>query len=161
MKRHAGRRFLPLAGACLGVIFFLASPGTARAVDFGVRGGVYSEEDSPFVGAEALIDLDQTGRWYGNPNLEHVFQDTADITSVSFDFHYDFPSGNPYTVWVGAGPTLIHADRDIPEVPNGNDAGLNVVVGVGAKKGNVRPYGQLKAIVADDNQLVFGVGARF
>jgi hypothetical protein len=161
MKRSVCPRFLPLAAACLAIVSLSASPGYSKDADFGVRGGVYSEEDQPFLGAEALFDLTQTGHWYGNPNLEHVFLETGDLTTASFDFHYDFPSGAPYTVWAGAGPTLIHSDRDLPDVHNGTDVGMNLLFGVGAKKGNVRPYGQVKAILADDTQVVFGVGARF
>jgi hypothetical protein len=157
------KRFLfgavPALSVCLVSALFLFTPGSARAADFGVRGGAYSDETDPFVGAEVLFGMDQAKHWYGDPNVEYVMSDTShDITAFSFDFHYDFPSGQPYGFWAGAGPTLIHRnDTDA----NANDAGLNLLVGVGAKKGNVRPYGQLKAVVADDNEVVLGVGVRF
>jgi hypothetical protein len=161
MSKHLRFRSFSIASAFLSVALLSASPGFSREADFGVRGGVYADEDQAFLGAEALFNMTDSRRWFGNPNLEHVFLDAGDLTSVSFDFHYDFPSGSPYTFWAGAGPTLIHSDRNSPALHDGTDAGVNLLFGVGAKKGNVRPYGQVKAVLADDDQVVFGVGVRF
>ena len=139
----------------------LISPSLPNAADFGVRGGVYPDENQPFLGAEAVFDVTKAGRWFGNPNVEHAFVDRGDLTAVSFDFHYDFPGGAPYTVWAGAGPTLIHRDMNRPGDRNTTDAGMNVLLGLGARKGDVRPYGQLKAVLAGDSEVVLGVGVRF
>jgi len=35
--------------------------------DFGVRGGLYPEEDQPFLGAEALFNVGTNKRWSGTP----------------------------------------------------------------------------------------------
>ncbi len=129
--------------------------------DFGVRGGTYSQTDEPFLGAEALFGLGPENRWQGNPNLEHAFVDTGDLTAVSFDFHYDFPSGTPYSIWAGAGPTLIFRDRNFPGSNRDTDPGVNLLFGIGAKKGDVRPYGQMKVVVSDNSEAVLGVGIRF
>jgi hypothetical protein len=161
MSRNIIRSGLFVTSVCLIATLFLVSPTLLRAADFGVRGGVYPDENQPFLGAEAVFDVTSTGRWFGNPNVEHAFVDRGDLTAVSFDFHYDFPSGAPYTVWAGAGPTLIHRDSDRPGDRNTTDAGMNVLLGLGAKKGNARPYGQLKAVVADNPEVVLGVGVRF
>jgi len=67
----------------------------------------------------------------------------------------------PYTVWVGAGPTVIHKDENEPGGRDTTDAGANLLMGVGANKGEVRPYGQLKLVFAEDSQAVLGVGVRF
>ncbi len=149
------------ANVCLISALLLFVPSPVRAADVGVRGGAYTDEDSPFLGAEVLFGMDQEKKWYGDPNVEHVFSDINDVTAFSMDFHYDFPSGQPYGIWAGAGPTLIHRDRSNEGLPDTNDAGLNLIMGVGAKKGTVRPYGQLKVVVADDSQAVLGVGVRF
>jgi hypothetical protein len=154
-------RSLFVRSAYLIVTLLLVSPSLPNAADFGVRGGVYPDEDQPFLGAEAVFDMTKSGRWFGNPNVEHAFVDRGDLTAVSFDFHYDFPGGAPYTVWAGAGPTLIHRDMNRPGDRNTTDPGMNVLLGVGAKKGDVRPYGQLKAVLANDSEVVLGVGVRF
>jgi hypothetical protein len=83
------------------------------------------------------------------------------LTALSFDFHYDFPSGQPYTVWAGAGPTLIFRDRNTPGRSDSTDTGVNLVLGVGGRKGDVRPYGQMKVVLANDTEAVVGVGVRF
>jgi hypothetical protein len=154
-------RSLLFVAASLLVLLTMATPAEARTADFGVRGGVYPDQEEPFVGAEALFGVGETPRWFGNPNVEHVLADGGDLTAFSFDFHYDFPTGEPYTFWVGTGPTLIHRDRGAPGGNDTTDAGLNVLLGVGAKKSEVRPYGQLKIVLADDSMAVLGVGVRF
>lgn len=159
IKRHPVLRTLFLASAFLLAGALSISPGRAAA-DFGVRGGLYPDEEEPFLGAEALFDVGAAQRWYGNPNLEHAFVDSGDLTTFSFDFHYDVHQGPNHTVWAGAGPTLIHRDRNNPGDDDSTDAGVNLLVGVGARKGDVRPYGQFKIVLADDSQAVMGVGVR-
>ena len=137
------------------------APAHAKT-DFGVRGGGNSETESPFLGAEALFKVGDSHQWYGNPNIEHAFADNnGDLTSVSFDFHYDFPSGQPYTIWAGGGPTVIFRDRTEVGGENQTDPGVNLLFGIGSKKGDVRPYGQMKVVVANDSEAVLGVGVRF
>lgn len=129
--------------------------------DFGVRGGAYTEAEEPFLGAEALFNVGGSQHWFGNPNVEHAFIEGGDLTTLSFDLHYDFPSGQPYTIWAGAGPTVILRDRDTGGDDDDTDPGMNLVFGLGATRGEVRPYGQVKVIVADDSQAVLGAGIRF
>lgn len=161
MRKELVMRSLFMAGACLIAGWLAVSPSEARSTDFGVRGGVYPGEEEPFLGAEALFGVSEGRRWFGNPNVEHVFVDSGDLTSFSFDFHYDFPEGEPYTFWAGAGPTIIHRDRSRPGDDDTTDAGVNLLLGMGARKGDVRPYGQVKVVLADESQAVLGVGVRF
>src|SRR6266571_4699255 len=70
-------------------------------------------------------------------------------------------TGQPYTVWAGAGPTLIFRDRNTPSQSDTTDTGVNLVLGVGGRKGDVRPYGQMKVVLANDTEAVVGVGVRF
>ena len=134
---------------------------SAADVDFGVRGGVDADEEQPFVGGEVLFGMDSNQQWFGNPNVEHVFLDDGGLTSYSFDFHYDFPRGQSYSWWAGAGPTLLHRDSDVSSQSDSNDAGVNLLVGVGATQGKVRPYGQFKVVVSDDTAAIAGLGIRF
>jgi hypothetical protein len=138
-----------------------APVATAADVDFGVRGGVDADEEEPFLGGEVLFSMDSEQQWYGNPNVEHVFLDNGGLTYYSFDFHYDFPKGRSYTWWAGGGPTLLHQDTDVPSDSDDTDAGVNLLVGLGATQGKVRPYGQFKVVVADDTAAIAGLGIRF
>lgn len=151
-----------LAAAALGLLLLLLAGGTTRAAtDVGVRGGPYTDTEEPFIGAELLFNLDGDSPWYGNPNAEYVFVEDGGLATVSFDFHYDFAAGGRATVWAGAGPTLILTDRDRPGNDDDVDAGANLLFGVGAREGEVRPYGQVKLILADDSQAVLAFGVRF
>ena len=153
---------LLFVSACVLVVSTMVSPAQARP-DFGVRGGAYSDDngdEDAFLGAEALFTMGTGHHWYGNPNLEHTFVEEGDMNAASFDFHYDFTNSRPYTWWAGGGPTLIFREDD----PSGNDdtdAGVNLLIGLGDKKGEVRPYGQMKVVVADDTQAVLAAGVRF
>jgi hypothetical protein len=161
MRKNLVDRFRVLAGACVMAALPAIGPAEAKAPDFGVRGGVYPDEDEAFLGAEALFGVGGTRHWFGNPNLEHAFADDGGVTALSFDFHYDFPGDAPYTLWAGAGPTLIRRDRNGPRDDDSTDAGVNLLLGLGARKGEVRPYGQVKLVLADDSAAILGVGVRF
>jgi len=153
-------RVLSFASALVLVTALSFVPAHAKP-DFGVRGGAYSDESDPFVGAEMLFGVGTSHNWFGNPNVEHAFADNGDLTTVSFDFHYDFHHTQDYTVWAGAGPTMLFRDRNSPGNDDRTDPGMNLVFGVGATKGEARPYGQMKVIVANDSAAVLGVGVRF
>jgi hypothetical protein len=151
---------LLFVSACVLVVSTMVSPVLARP-DFGVRGGAYSDEgEDAFLGAEALFSMGTGHRWYGNPNLEHAFMENGDLNMASFDFHYDFASSKPYTWWAGGGPTVIFRDGD-PSENDDTDPGVNLLLGIGDKKGEVRPYGQMKVIVADDTAAMLAAGIRF
>lgn len=159
-KHHPFVRVLSFAGAAALAMSLTFVPALAKT-DFGVRGGAYSDESDPFLGAEVLFGVGGSTHWYGNPNVEHAFNDGGDLTTVSFDFHYDFHQTREYTLWAGAGPTVLFRDNDGPGNDDSTDPGVNLVMGVGALKGDARPYGQMKVIVADDSAAVLGVGVRF
>jgi hypothetical protein len=162
MRRNQLKRLWWMTVFCLAAFLAAAGPAAGATPDFGVRTGLYPEQEDAFVGAEMLFGVGTDRRWFGNPNVEHVLRDGGDLTTFSFDFHYDFHGGAPYTLWAGAGPTLIHRDTARPGDDDTTDAGVNLLFGVGARQGDVRPYGQVKLVVAeDDNLAVFGVGARF
>ena len=158
-------RFLPILGACLLAGIFSVSPSLARP-DFGVRGGAYTDNgegssEDAFLGAEALFSMDNTHHWYGNPNVEHAFVDQGDLTSLSFDFHYDFVNNKTMSFWGGAGPTVLFTDGEAYANQPGTDYGANVLLGFGSTTGTVRPYAQMKVVFADDNTAVIGAGVRF
>jgi hypothetical protein len=152
---------LSIASALLIAPLLIISPVQAADVDLGVRGGVYPDEEEPFLGGEVLFGMDQTQHWYGNPNVEYVFLDNGGLTTYSFDFHYDFSKAAAYTLWAGGGPTIIHRDFDVPPGVDNTDPGVNLLFGVGGTEGKVRPYGQFKVIVAEDPAAVAAVGIRF
>ena len=158
IRKHAVVRVLLYMSACVLVGSLSNAPSLARP-DFGVRGGAYTEE--PFLGAEALFGLGSTKHWSGNPNIEHAFIEEGGLTAFSVDFRYDFPTGQPYTIWAGAGPTMLFRDQNVAGNDDQTDAGMNLVFGVGATKGDVRPYGQMKVVVSSDTQAVLGAGIRF
>src|SRR5262245_17343928 len=123
---------LSVLGILMVALVWCAPAVPAADVDFGVRGGVDADEEQPFLGGEVLFSMDSNHQWYGNPNIDHVFIDDGGLTYYSFDVHYDFAQGDSHSWWAGAGPTLLHRDTDVPSDSDDTDAGVNLLVGVGA-----------------------------
>ncbi len=139
------------------LVLALASVAPAGARDmFGVRTGVYTDVDKPFLGIEGLFGVGH--RIYLNPNFEYVFMDDPHYMTFNLDFHYDFHTHSRAYVWAGAGLGVLYTD---PSVGDSNtDVGLNLLFGVGLK-GHVIPYVQGKVIVAEDTAFVLAFGLRF
>jgi len=127
-------------------------------VIYGIRGGAYADADEPFLGGELLTNVARSV-WF-NPNLEYAFVNHGNLWDVNFDFHYDFSMQRPYTVWAGAGPAVIRS-HDISGRSNGTDVGVNLLAGIGSRKGEFRPFAQAKAVLSDDDEFVVAVGVRF
>ena len=150
-----------LTFAATAILAALAIPDARAQVDPDFRAGIYTDGSNGFVGGGVLWDMGNKGRWYANPNLEYVLVDNGDFFTVNADVHYDLDVETPFFVWVGGGPALLFADSDEGDDDSETDFGLNLLAGIGAREGSVRPFGQVKLIVADDSQLVFAVGLRF
>lgn len=154
-------QFLMLAA---GLAFLIAAPASAQW-DFGVRGGLYTEDSDPFLGVELLTRMGDSS-WYFNPNVEAVFVDNGDLFTVNGDFHYDFEPAGSVDFWAGGGPALIFRDFDRGRFSRGDDSetdlGLNLLAGIGFNPGaSVRPYVQAKLILSDDTEGALAFGVRF
>jgi hypothetical protein len=134
------------------------STSTPAAADmFGLRAGVYTKVEKPFIGAELLVPLSHSV--FLDPNVEYVFADAQTYMTFNADFHYDFPTHSPTYVWAGAGLAVIYSNPDGP-APSSTDVGANFIFGVG-HRGPVIPYIQAKLIAKSDTEFVIGVGLRF
>jgi len=153
-RTHSPIRFLGVGLVAIAAAL-VASPLPA-ATDVGVRTGVYTDANAGFLGGEVNTTI--SSNWYFNPNVEYAFgDDNNDVLTVNGDVHYDFFHDRPYYVWAGAGPALIHTERN-----DENDFGVNLLGGIGWKtRQKVTPYVQGKVTVADDNEAVLAVGMRF
>jgi len=152
------RQLQPLVLA-LGLLIPLYGARSASAIDFGVRAGAYVEDQDPFVGLELLSAMGSSD-WYFNPNVEFVFAEERDRVALSFDFHYDFLRTGSYYVWGGGGLAGIHTDSGRGQGSK-TDLGIDLLGGVGWRLEGFTPYAQLKIVVAEDSELVAGVGIRF
>jgi len=127
-------------------------------IDADLRAGGYADVEGAMLGGGALVNLEPSNQWYFNPNVEVVFPDDSDVVTVNGDFHYDFPA-TKVAYWVGAGPAVRFEDPDFGD--DDTDLGANLLAGVGARRGDVRPFGQFKVLFADDPEAALMVGVRF
>lgn len=137
----------------------LASPAQAQ-LDWGIRGGIYSDDSDPFLGVELITPLTRQIRF--NPNIEFMFGSHRDVFAVSADFLWIFPTTPDFEVWAGAGPTLLVIDDDRPLTDDDTNVGLNLLAGIGLRTTMAfLPYLQGKLIIADNSEGVIAIGARF
>ena len=115
--------------------------------------------DAVGVGAGLLTPVSSDHRWYFNPNFEVGFGDEEKLVTMNGDFHYDFQQNRSLSVWMGAGPALLVTDPDVGD--SDTDVGLNLLTGLGGTRGDVRPFAQLKGVVANQSQVVLQGGIRF
>jgi hypothetical protein len=149
-------RRLSRSALLVAVLAAVAAP--ASSADLGIRGGLYTEIDEPFVGIELLSHVG--GALYFNPNVEYVFVDGATYGTGNFDAHIDLPTGGTPYVWVGAGLALVYANPDGP-AKSDVDAHANLLAGIGFRTGGAVPYIQVKYITGDPHELVVAAGIRF
>ena len=156
-SRRSSFLLLPLVAAVAATLV-LPSPAPAQT-RFGVRAGVYTDLEEPFAGLELVSQLGRTN-WWINPNFEYVFVSDGSFLTINGDFHYDFTRRGPVLPWVGGGPALIFSDPG-GRADSESDIGLNLLAGLGFPVGDVIPYIQGKAILADENEGVLAFGLRF
>ena len=141
-------------------VAILSSLPTVAHADprFGVRFGYYTEAEGPFLGAEMLFRIIPP-EIYFNPNVEAVLVDDGHYFTINADFHYDFLSGRR-TFWLGTGLAILNTDPG-GSADSDTDFGLNLLAGIGTRRGRVIPYAQAKLILKSDTEFVIGVGLRF
>ena len=153
-------RWMTMTTAALVAATMTTTVNTARAhIDPEVRGGYYTDAEGGFLGGGLLTDISST--WYFNPNLEYVFVDGGTLFTVNADVHKDLNSGSGPAFWLGAGPALIVRDSDVEGADGETDFGLNLIGGIGAKSGSIRPFGQAKYTISDENEASLAFGLRF
>ena len=143
---------------CLGSVMALSGLPVLADIDGDVRGGAYTDAEAAMIGGGALVNLEPSNRWFFNPNIEVAFPEDRNLTTVNGDFHYDFPATR-VAYWVGGGPAIRFVDPEFGD--DDTDFGANVLAGIGARQGDVRPSGQFKVLVADDSEAVLMFGLRF
>ncbi len=125
---------------------------------FGIRGGLYTDADKPFLGAEFLTGIARGVDF--NPNLEYVFTDNMTYMTFNIDAHFDFYERTGSFMYFGGGLAIQYAKIDGYDESDTN-TGVNLFVGVGLNKKPVIPYLQAKAVLGDNDEIVIGVGLRF
>jgi hypothetical protein len=118
-------------------------------VRWGVRAGI--TESEPMIGGELVMPL--VGDLVANPNIEF----TSELFSANADLHYDFDISSATSFWIGAGLAFVNPDEgDI-------DGGVNLLGGIGTKRGRMYPYAQVKLTSAGDvgDFTSVAVGVRF
>ncbi len=123
---------------------------------FGVRGGVYMDQDEGFVGAHLLAPIQRN--WVFTPNFEYVFVEPGSLFTINADLHYDFPSRSNAIFYLGGGLGISHFSF---EDFDNTDAGLNVLTGVSFSRRPVIPFIQAKVLIGDNTQLILGGGLTF
>jgi hypothetical protein len=158
MNRNQAPRSHVLVRTLALAALLAAGTSASAATTFGVRTGVYAEENAGFVGGEVITSI--APNWSFNPNLEVALTNDHDVVTVNGDFHYDFFKDRPYWVWAGGGPAVIH--REVPVDTDHTALGVNFLSGVAWRTDSkVAPYVQAKVTLSNDDEAVLAFGVRF
>lgn len=125
----------------------------------GVRFGAYTDSNDAFVGGEGIVPVGR--RLDFVPNLEFVFVSNGTFLTANFDLAYNLPDNvRNADFWAGGGLAILNSNPDGPR-GSSTDVGVNLFMGAGLHTGSVKPYVQLKGILADSSSFVVGLGLRF
>jgi len=162
MKAKQLSHWWPAILSFVAITAVLLISGEATASDVGIRAGYYFNANAASFGMEMLTPMNgMEGQWYFNPNFDLALGDD-NLAAFNFDFHYDFPTESKAAVWAGAGPALLIVDHNSRFSDNTDvNAGLDLVVGIGAKTGTYRPYVQGKGVLSSNSEAALSVGIRF
>ena len=133
------------------VLLLLAAVVPLQAqVDFGVRAGI--TDGDPMIGGELIVPL--VGDFVVNPNIEF----TSEMFTANADVHYDFDINTTTSFWIGAGLAFINLDDT-----DDYEGGVNLLGGVGMRRGSLYPYAQVKLTSTGDagDFTSVAVGVRF
>jgi hypothetical protein len=156
MKTRTG--ILTIAAIAAAAMFALMTPAKAQT-EGDVRAAYHADQEAVGVGGGILTEVGDSNRWKFNPNVEIAFaDDDDDQMSLNGDFRYDITRDSDVAFWMGAGPALL-----VNELGDDSDTdvGLNLLTGIGASRGDVRPFGQLRGVVADQSEVVLAGGIHF
>lgn len=150
--RHAAAALL------LAALLLAACPARSDAAQVGVRGGYYADAGKPFLGAEVVFRIGE--RVQIGPGVEVLDIQGGHYVNASVDVLYALDCAcNPASlVWAGAGLALVSREDESGSAVN---PGLDLLLGFGVRAGRVVPYAQIKAILKDRPEVVFGIGLRF
>jgi hypothetical protein len=137
----------------------IALPCSAVQTQGDVRAAYLTDQDAVGLGGGLLTGLGESPRWKFNPNVEVAFADDLDGMSVNGDFRYDVTRDSDVAFWMGAGPALLVSDHG--DDATDTDVGLNLLTGIGASRGDVRPFGQIRGVIADRSEVVLAGGIHF
>jgi hypothetical protein len=128
---------------------------TQAQVKLDLRGGYYQEAEDFFLGAGLNFNL---LFFTAVPNFEYVFVSGGDFYTINLDGYVTVLPLVAGSGWLGGGFVLSSAK------PSGGESdvsgGVNLLAGFGLDKIPLKPYAQLKYIIADNSQFVIGVGVR-
>jgi len=138
------------------VLSFATLDKAAAQAHFGVRGGLYADQDHGFIGAHALAPVQRN--WVFTPNFEYVFVEPGSYYTINADLHYDFPSRSNTIFYLGGGLAIAHSAI---EETSHTEAGLNLLTGISFSRRPVIPFVQAKVMMGEDTQLIVGGGLTF
>ena len=119
-------------------------------VRWGVRAGI--TDSDPMIGVELVMPI--VGDLVVNPNVEFA----TDVFTANADVHYDFNISSDTSFWIGAGLAFVNIDDQ-----DGYDGGVNLLGGIGTRRGRMYPYAQAKFTSTSDvgDFTSLAVGVRF
>ena len=148
---------LPLLLSLATMIPGSARPAAAGPIGWQATGGYFSDRDKGFVGAGARIGA---GTITVIPNADWLFVDNGKQYTLNLDGTMSVMPLGVASIYAGGGVGWWITDPD--QGSHSTDTIWNLIAGAGLNTFPLKPFGQLKYLVANGtNPIQFAAGIRF
>jgi hypothetical protein len=136
---------------------FAASSASAQAsTNAGARIAYNFQTDEAIVGASFTVPISTRIEFY--PSLELYLPDNGNKIGFNGDVKVYLPTRASYDLYAGGGLGIVN--QNVSGFSN-SDVGINLLFGIGSRVSRVRPFGEVRLLIHDDNQLVMLAGINF
>jgi hypothetical protein len=105
------------------------------------------------LGAQLGLPVAQRLEFY--PSFDYYFVDPGSLWAVNADLKWRIAHDRPNWLYVGGGLNIKR--REVGDVVH-TDLGANLLVGVEPLRGRVHPFGEFRAILADESSVQVQIG---
>ncbi|MBC7897508.1 MAG: hypothetical protein H7066_18965 [Cytophagaceae bacterium] len=139
--------------------FILAGAGaagaqaTGRPTSVGPRVTYNFDAEAVGIGGHALVPLSTNVDFY--PSIDIFLPDNGSLLGANLDFRVHPMPRDAAMLYLGAGLNLMRASAG---GSSNTEAGLNLLGGLEARTGVIRPFGELRLMVGDGSSVALAGG---
>ena len=143
--------------AVLTALLVLVASGIVRAQTNRAHIGphiAYNFEVEEFaIGAQFSLPVAERLEFY--PSFDYYFVDPGSLWAVNADLKWRVARDRPRWFYLGGGLNITR--REVGDIDN-TDLGANLFLGAESLRGTIHPFGELRAILADDSSIQLQIG---
>ena len=143
--------------AVLTALLILVASGIVRAqtnrAHIGPHIGYNFDVEEFYLGAQFGVPVADQLEFY--PSFDYYFVDPGSLWAVNADLKWRIARAQPRWLYLGGGLNVMK--REVGDVED-TDLGANLFVGAESLRGTIHPFGELRAILADNSSIQLQIG---